>query len=493
MRRRKRWVTICQLIIGVVFILTGTFLYFQFEWLYDKILNTALTISPTSTAFKVWRKNDPPLIMDIYLFNWTNPEDIRVPGVKPRLQEIGPYRFKEVKEKMNITFDDAKKTVSYMHRKLYHFDAENSVRNLSDVITTLNAVPLAIAYKFRDANIFVKKGISFGLSSMGTKVHVTKTAGEILFDGYKDDILSALSWLPINDVKEKFGIFYGKNGTIGNDGRYVMSVANDKNFGKLLSWNDRKETNFYTGQCNSMKGSAGEFYPLNRKRDRIQFYSSELCRLATLEYERDVVIKGVQAYRYTARNIFDNGTLRKENACFCTGECQPSGVLNVSNCRLNSPSFLSFPHFYNADPYYTEAVEGLNPNNPKHEFYITMQPKTGIIMDLSAKMQLNFLLRPDDSISIYNDVPKIFFPIFYFDQDVRMRDELAQNLLMIQNLPEYSNYLIMILMFLGVLNIAWFVCSVFYCRKTKFPQNTQSGEEVPLQENVIKQGLVLVN
>jgi len=31
--------------------------------------------------------------MDIYFFNWTNPEELMNDGFKPNLVEMGPYRF----------------------------------------------------------------------------------------------------------------------------------------------------------------------------------------------------------------------------------------------------------------------------------------------------------------------------------------------------------------------------------------------------------------
>lgn len=47
-----------------------------------------------------------------------------------------------------------------------------------------------------------------GLSSISS-LHVTKTAGEILFDGYEEPILSTLSLIPMLNVQDRFGIFYG--------------------------------------------------------------------------------------------------------------------------------------------------------------------------------------------------------------------------------------------------------------------------------------------
>uniref|UniRef100_A0A1B0GM36 Uncharacterized protein n=1 Tax=Phlebotomus papatasi TaxID=29031 RepID=A0A1B0GM36_PHLPP len=52
----------------------------------------------------------------------------------------------------------------------------------------------------------------------------------------------------------------------------------------------------------------------------------------------------------------------------------PSGVLNISSCRYGSPVFVSFPHFYAADPFYLDQVEGINPSKDKHQFYLTIEP-----------------------------------------------------------------------------------------------------------------------
>lgn len=62
------------------------------------------------------------------------------------------------------------------------------------------------------------------------------------------------------------------------------------------------------------------------------------------------------------------------NECYCTGNCIPSGMINVSSCRWGLPFFASLPHFYGADPVYVEAVEGLDPDKSKHESYIVLEP-----------------------------------------------------------------------------------------------------------------------
>lgn len=88
------------------------------------------------------------------------------------------------------------------------------------------------------------------------------------------------------------------------------------------------------------------------------------------------------------------GTIYPENKCFCGGECVPSGVMNISSCRFGSPVFMSYPHFYNGDPMYINQVEGLNPKKSDHEFYMILEPKTAIALEVAARFQVNMLVEP---------------------------------------------------------------------------------------------------
>lgn len=45
-----------------------------------------------------------------------------------------------------------------------------------------------------------------------------------------------------------------------------------------------------------------------------------------------------------------------------------------STLRKGAPVVVSFPHFYQADPKYINAVDGLNPNKEEHETYLDLQP-----------------------------------------------------------------------------------------------------------------------
>jgi hypothetical protein len=96
---------------------------------------------------------------------------------------------------------------------------------------------------------------------------------------------------------------------------------------------------------------------------------------------------------YGDDSVFDNGTKYPEKRCFCAKgqllgtadisasveECVPSGVRGISKCRFGAPAFVSFPHFYQADPSYVSNIIGLNPSQDLHEFYLAVEPVSCII------------------------------------------------------------------------------------------------------------------
>jgi hypothetical protein len=47
--------------------------------------------------------------------------------------------------------------------------------------------------------------------------------------------------------------------------------------------------------------------------------------------------------------------------------------------HTGAPAYLSFPHFYQADPALLDAVEGLKPEKEKHQTYFLIQPVSSMI------------------------------------------------------------------------------------------------------------------
>lgn len=90
----------------------------------------------------MWRETPIPMYMEFYLWNFTNIEEVVASNwqVKPKLEECGPYTYKEKHYKENVTFNDNNNTVTYFNKRVWHFDAEKTNGSLEDMISTINPI-----------------------------------------------------------------------------------------------------------------------------------------------------------------------------------------------------------------------------------------------------------------------------------------------------------------------------------------------------------------
>lgn len=73
-------------------------------------------------------------------------DEILENGSRPQLQEVGPYVFREEREKVNVTFSDDGNKVAYNQVRRWFFDPEMSGNcSLDDEVYHLN-VPLIVSF-----------------------------------------------------------------------------------------------------------------------------------------------------------------------------------------------------------------------------------------------------------------------------------------------------------------------------------------------------------
>lgn len=127
----------------------------------------------------------------------------------------------------------------------------------------------------------------------------------------------------------------------------------------------------------------GELFHPDIMPDAINLFVGDLCRTIPYDFEEEVEIHGITGYKFSAGDrAVDNGTNYPENLCFNGGNEDhfPSGVMNISACRYNSPTFMSYPHFYNADQFYLNDIEGLTPSKDKHQSYFVLEPVSNFLV-----------------------------------------------------------------------------------------------------------------
>ena len=73
-----------------------------------------------------------------------------------------------------------------------------------------------------------------------------------------------------------------------------------------------------------------------------------------------------------------------------------NGLLNVSACKFQAPAYVSYPHFYLADNNLIDQFEdgSLKPDPELHESFLSLDPRSGIPLEVGIRMQINGLVRP---------------------------------------------------------------------------------------------------
>lgn len=135
--QRKVWV----FGIGTVLILLGGFTIALWPSFIDSEIQKQLVIKKGSPTFDKWSVIPIPIFLEIYLYNWTNPDKVKDPNVKPHFQEVGPFVWLEYRTKEDIVFHD-NGTVSFSINRTWYYSEEMSKVDLDEKITGVNLVPL---------------------------------------------------------------------------------------------------------------------------------------------------------------------------------------------------------------------------------------------------------------------------------------------------------------------------------------------------------------
>lgn len=442
--------------IGVALVVIGAVIGGVWSLIVASILRGEMGLTSTSKSYEMWEETPIPMYIEVYFFNWINAAQFqqRPQEVTPEFEELGPYIFSEHHTKVNIAWND-NNTVTFQQVRRWHFEPERSNGTLRDEITNINAIAVTVEYMIRHMNPVVQIIVDTLVKNL-EPLFVTKTVGQLMFEGYEDELLNITAALNVSEFHvpfDKFGWYYPRNNSPTYDGVFNMNTGTDNLdlLGIMDAWNFEQYPPYYDGECARITGSTGELFPPLENVDKIALFAPEICSSLELVKSDEPYLKhGLEAYRFIGDDrVFDNGTKYPENRCYCakrqiigtseisacSEECTPSGVRSISKCRFGAPAFVSFPHFYKADPSYLLNIKGLNPSQDLHEFYVAVEPHTGIPLDVKARMQVNLLLRPYENSKLFKNVPRVMIPILWFTQTAELSDDLADLTKLLVSLP----------------------------------------------------------
>ncbi|KAK8379452.1 hypothetical protein O3P69_019391 [Scylla paramamosain] len=417
-------VVLCSIFIGV------------FPLIFNTIVDKMLVIREDSDTFEAFVTPPIPIYMQFWLFNVTNPEEIRFNGAKPVLEQVGPYTYEEVRVK--YAFDWSKEgTVSYLQNKSYIFSPELSgERRESDLITSINVLMVSLAAQASTLHPVLLLLLELAFLRFSEKLFIRKPVGDLLFKGYPQPLLAEVTKIfgdPMGN-NGRFGIFYPVNNT--DDKVYEVKTGSDGmgDFMNIQSWNGSSTLHYWKGEgaqyCNMINGTDGSQYPPRLTRDSVlRIYTSELCRSLYLTYEKDLYHHGIPVYRYVPpREVLEDPEVNHDNLCYCVPDrdhCLGAGMLSLQPC-LGLPLVLSTPHFYQGDEKELAKLVGLNPTKSEHETTIDVEPRTGVAMYAAKKMQLNIPLKRYGNLPSFKNVPEVIFPILWVNESANVDADMSQ-------------------------------------------------------------------
>nr|CAD7197427.1 unnamed protein product [Timema douglasi] len=327
-------------------------------------------------------------------------------------------------EKVNIKFHD-NGTVTFQHKKILEFVPELSADKNAKV-TVPNIPLLTLSTQSSKLSRFLHMVLSITLRAMNLYPFVTVTPEELVF-GYDDPLITlANTFLPKHrKPMKKMGLLIGRNGTLNEVSTIFTGHTNMKEFGLLDRLNGLDHLPYWSEPpCNNIRASEGSFFPPRdlTHEDIVHVYDKDLCRILPLQFQSMTEKDGIKAGLYTPPDdVFELPDKQPDNKCFCPGQecqCPPRGLQNISPCQFDAPVYLSFPHFYKADPSLVEAVEGLKPIKEKHETYFKIQPKLGVPVEGKVKVQLNLKVEHTMNIFSVAKFPDIVFPVIWLEEGI---------------------------------------------------------------------------
>lgn len=102
---------------------------------------------------------------------------------------------------------------------------------------------------------------------------------------------------------------------------------------------------------------------------------------------------------------------------------------NMSSC-YGVPLFTSLPYYNAAIPTYIyNYTDVWSPSRDDQSFYVLLEPKSGIPVEIVTRIQFNILIQKYEDIALYQDALTMLFPAIWIEQKVRISNERLAELM----------------------------------------------------------------
>ncbi|XP_034234473.1 scavenger receptor class B member 1-like [Thrips palmi] len=454
-------------------------------------INVRMSFLNGSFLFGLWRKPPVSIYVQVYLFNVTNPREFLRGQEKLRVEEVGPFVYREELENTGVKFNE-NDTVTYTPKRNVFPVPELSVGDpRTTVVIAPNLALLGLASSLHNSSIFTNIAFATLTSYLDTQPFLHLTVHDFLW-GFDDPLVHLASklfpkWIHFPRLGVMDRMFDdGENvvtmNVYGDDDGKVPSAdlapaGTNDTFSRrafaIDSWNgspglahwgygkgDDHDSATVGTRCNTIRGATeGILFPRNIRKDmRFSVYRKAFCRTLPLQFVREGPTPDhVPAYWYTlGDDIFETADVNPDNSCYCRPEvapCLPRGLSDLTPCYYDIPAAVSLPHFYKADERLLEKIDGLHPNESLHATTLAIQPRVGVPLVAHIRVQTNLVVHKTKGNPRVAPFNNLTVPIFWVDLTVRgLPDSLSSLLdLMLRVAPIIQTTVIAVLVASGAL------------------------------------------
>ncbi|XP_063922321.1 scavenger receptor class B member 1-like isoform X5 [Zophobas morio] len=386
---------------------------------YDFLFKWKCVLSEGGEIFELWKSPPVDLYLRVYLWNVTNKEEfLSGRDDKLRVQDVGPYVYKELFVHSNVSFNDNGTINAVPRHPLVWVPELSEGRREDDLLILPNIALLSIAHVVSDESYFTRVGLNLLIRQTKTEALIQMTAKEFMF-GYSSTLMTlGNKFMPSWITFDKLGLIDRMYDFEGDYETVYTGEDDVRKSGLLDTYRGSTKIPQWDNPCGNIRGASdGTKFPgFIQPNDTLLFFRKSMCRAKTLVKVGEQVINGLETYVYNFQeDADDNGVNNTANKCFCKDQnrCLPPGLLDVRGCYYGFPIALSYPHFYGGDPILNAKVIGSNPDPDKHKTYMAIQPTSGLPVDLAVRYQINMALGSIKTIANAERFNEMILPLLW--------------------------------------------------------------------------------
>ncbi|KAF2896791.1 hypothetical protein ILUMI_09386 [Ignelater luminosus] len=438
---------------------------------YDILFKLKCVFTEGGEVFELWRTPPIDLYLKVYLYNVTNKDAFLNGTEKLKVQEVGPYVYREALSHENVTFN-ANGTVSAIpHHPLVWIPELSEGHQEDDQVIMPHIALLSIGHVVSSASVFTQFGLNLVIRQTDSQPLMQMSAKDFMF-GYDSTLISlGYRFMPNWIYFDKVGLI-DRMYDFEGDFETVYTGENDiRETGLLDTYRGSRSLPQWEGDCGNIHNASDgtKFASYIKPNQRLLFFRKNMCRAQTLVLVNKTTRSGLDGYVYNfEENALDNGKYRPENKCFCKSDnCMPTGLLDVNGCYYGFPIATSYPHFLDADPSVRDYVEGSHPDPEKHRSYFIVQPESGLPIEVAARFQINMVLGDLNSIAHVEKFSNMILPLLWTETTMqRLPESLANRFRLYLNvLPVFQTAMIYFSFIIGTILVI--VAAYKYIRKIK--------------------------